>query len=207
MPWLSARLRLAELIMVQAHNENHDGVPGTLARSRTQAWINKGRNLARRVVKGCIRCRATAAKVENQRMGDLPPERCVPGDPPFTTIFLDLLGPVPVKGVVNKRAEMKVWPLLFVCQATGAMHLEVMHNCSTEALLLQWDRFVGIRGTPRKVVSDQGKQLTSSSNTATFSTKESPEAWDWKALEEVGAKAGTEWEFVAARCQFRNGLA
>ena len=32
-------------------------------------------------------------------------------------------------------------------------------------------------------------------------------SWNWKELEEAGAKAGTEWEFVAAGCQFRNGLA
>ena len=122
--------------MIQAHNENHEGPPGTLARSRTQVWIHKGRNLARKVARNCVRCRAAAAKVERQRMGDFPLERCVPGNPPFTAICLDLLGPVMVKGVVNKRAEMKVWPLLFVCQVTGALHLEVMHNYSTEALLL-----------------------------------------------------------------------
>ena len=68
-------------------------------------------------------------------MGDLPPERCVPGDPPFTAICLDLLGPVVVKAMVNKRSHMKVWPLLFVCQATGAMHFEVMHDYSTGAPL------------------------------------------------------------------------
>ena len=95
---------------------------------------------------------------------------------------------------------MKVWPLLFVCQATGAMHLEVMHDYGTEALQLQWDRFIALRGTPRKVVSNQGKQLTSSSNAAAFSNKENPESWNWKELQEAGAKAGTEWEFVAAGC-------
>ena len=85
--------------------------------------------------------------------------------------------------------------------------MEVMHNYGTEALLLQWDRFVSIRGTPSKVVSDQGKQLTSSSNAAAFTAKESPEAWDWQEMKEAGARAGTTWEFVPAGCQFRNGLA
>ena len=70
-----------------------------------------------------------------------------------------------------------------------------------------WDLFFALRGTPSKVVSDQGKQLTSSSNAAAFSNKENPESWNWKELEEAGAKSGTKWEFVAAGCQFRNGLA
>ena len=139
-------------------------------------------------------------------MGALPEERCLPGVKPFSAICLDLLGPVVVKAMVNKRSHMKVWPLLFVCQATGAMHFEVMHDYGTGALLLQWDHFVSIRGTPSKVVSDQGKQLTSSSNAAAFSAKEAPESWNWKELEEAGARSGTEWEFVPAGCQFRNGL-
>ena len=57
------------------------------------------------------------------------------------------------------------------------------------------------------VVSDQGKQLTSSSNTAAFNAKESPDAWNWEEMKESGARAGTTWEFVPAGCQFRNGLA
>ena len=57
------------------------------------------------------------------------------------------------------------------------------------------------------MVSDQGKQLTSSSNEAAFTKKEKPESWNWKELQEAGAKAGTEWKFVEAGCQFRNGLA
>ena len=111
-------------------------------------------------------------------MGALPEERCELGAKPFTAICLDLLGPIVVKAMTNKRANMKVWPILLVCQATGAMHMEVMHNYGTNALLLQWSHFVSIRGTPTKVVSDQGKQLTSSRNAATLSAKESPEAWN-----------------------------
>ena len=71
-------------------------------------------------------------------MGALPEERCELGAKPFTAICLDLLGPIVVKAMANKRANMKVWPILFVCQATGAMHMELMHNYGTEALLLQW---------------------------------------------------------------------
>ena len=96
LPVLLPKSRLAELFMIQAHNENHEGPPGTLARCRAQVWIPQGRNLARKVARKCVRCRAAAAKVEKQRMGDLPLERCVPGSPPFTAICLDLLGPIMV---------------------------------------------------------------------------------------------------------------
>ena len=101
-------------------------------------------------------------------------ERICPGSLPFSNICLDLLGPIDVKGVVNKRAGMKVWPILFVCQAMGALHIEVMTDYCTQALLLQWQKFVSIRGMPRKVVCDQGKQLTSSKKVAAFPAKETP---------------------------------
>ena len=149
LPILLPSSRLAELIMIEAHLENHDGAPGTLARSRTRAWIHRGRYLARKVASRCVHCRAAAACIQEQRMGALPEERCELGAKPFAAICLDLLGPILVKAMSNKRANMKVWPILFVCQATGAMHMEVMHNYGTDALLLQWSRLVSIRGTPR----------------------------------------------------------
>ena len=77
-------------------------------------------------------------------MGALPIERLSFGSKPFHSVCLDLLGPILVKSMVNKRASMKVWPLLFVCQVTGAVHCEVMHSYGTPAFLLQWSRFVTI---------------------------------------------------------------
>ena len=58
LPILNSRGRLAELLMIQAHYRNHEGVAGTLATSRAQVWILKGRYLARRIVKECVYCRA-----------------------------------------------------------------------------------------------------------------------------------------------------
>ena len=86
---------------MQAHNENHDGPAGVLARSRGQVWIHRGRYLARKVEKDCTYCHKKKKMVE-QRMGQLPVERIAFGTPPFSAVCLNLLGPVLVKGVVNK---------------------------------------------------------------------------------------------------------
>ena len=56
LPILVKNSRLAELMMLDAHKNNHEGVAGTLAASRAQVWILKGRYLARKVVKGCMYC-------------------------------------------------------------------------------------------------------------------------------------------------------
>ena len=100
-------------------------------------------------------------------MGDLPPERADVNTPPWTYICLDLMGPVLVKSMVNKRASMKVWPLVFVCQATGATAVLLMHDYGTEAFLLQYEHFTSVRGHPAKIVSDKGSQLTSAGNYVT----------------------------------------
>ena len=102
---------------------------------------------------------------------------------------------------------MKVWPLLFVCQVTVAVHCEVMHSYGMPAFLLQWSRFVAIRGDPAVAVSDCGSQLKSSKDVIAYPDTESPENWDWAGVKSDGAKRGTSWRFVPPGAQFRNGLA
>ena len=82
-----------------------------------------------------------------------------------------------------------------------------MHSYGTAAFLLQWTKFVSIRGDPEVVVSDRGSQLTSKNNVVAFSDKESPTAWGWDEVKAEGARKGTDWRWVPAGSQFRNGLA
>ena len=115
-------------------------------------------------------------------MGALPEERLNFGSKPFHSICLDLLGPIMVRSMVNKRASMKVWLLLFVCQSTGAVHCEVMHEYGTQAFLLQWNIFTAIQGDPAVAVSDCGSQLKSSKNTVAYPDTEAPENWNWEGV-------------------------
>ena len=56
--------------------------------------------------------------------------------PPWTFVALDLLEPVTVSAICNKRFYMKVWPLVVTCFATRAVQLLVMHDYNTQAFLL-----------------------------------------------------------------------
>ena len=134
----------------------------------------------------------------NKLAGDLPEERVNIGMKPFTFVCLDFIEPI----LVNKRAPMKVYPLLLVCQATGALHTEVAHDYSAGAFQLALDHYTSVRGYPFKVVSDKGSQLTSGGNHLAFSSEEM-----WQDVEESSARHGTDWEFVPAGAQFRSGLA
>ena len=207
LPILLPSSRLARLIMEDAHNQDHKGPKSTLWRARAKAWVWRGYKLAKEVERNCRWCKAKKKKMLEQRMGDLPEDRFDLGSPPFTFVSLDLMGPVIVKGMVNKRGVMKAWPLIIVCRSTGAVHTQLMHSYGTEAFLLQWSNFVALRGAPRRVVSDRGSQLTSSENYVTWKSSEDPSKWGWKEIEERSAREGTDWEFVPSGCQWRNGLA
>ena len=83
-------------------------------------------------------------------MGSFPEERISPNTKPFTSICINFLGPTMVKAMTNKRAHLKVWPIVFVCQATGALHIKVAHDYGANAFTLQFDHFVAIRDAPRR---------------------------------------------------------
>ena len=132
-------------------------------------------------------CIVSRAVTLEQKMADLPEERYSPS-PAFTFVCLDLAAPIKVKAMTNKRAEMKCWPIIFVCQVTGAVHIELMHDYGCEAFLLQFEHFRHLRGNPAVIVSDRGSQLTANANYVTWPTKEDPSKWNWGQVEEVSAR-------------------
>ena len=130
--------------MIQSHEENHEESAGTLAHSRAYVWVVKGRSLARKLARSCPRFRLEKCRMLQQKVGQLPEDRIEIGCLPFSYISLDLLGPVKVKGIVNKRSQMGCYPLLFVCQLTGAMHVKLMVDYSMAVFLVQWGGFTAL---------------------------------------------------------------
>lgn len=52
----------------------------------------------------CFDCRRRQVPVCNQKMADLPEERVIPGQPPFSHVGIDFFGPFPVK---QGRSQVK----------------------------------------------------------------------------------------------------
>ena len=61
-------------------------------------------------------------------MGQSPEEKVTLQQPSFTGICFNFLGPFIVKGALNKGVYMKVWLLLFFCQATEAIYFNILHS-------------------------------------------------------------------------------
>ena len=205
LPILMSQTRAAYLYMNRAHcgefGTEHKSIAETLARSRTSVWIHRGRDLAKKICNSCPLCIKNKKRLCGQQMARIRPERLVVCRP-WTYVSLDFAGPYKVRGVVNSRARMKCWILVYVCCSTKAVCLLATCGYSTQSFLLRHSEFVARKGAPDKIVSDRGVQLVSAG--ILLAAKESPEKWDWNKV--TRANSTNNWEFVPIGSQHRNGL-
>ena len=204
LPILTRNTRLARLIMIESHEEDHRSNPSdVMARSRQRAWIIGARNLAKEVCKVCPVCRLRKVQLAKQLMADIPEHQLYPC-PPFTYISLDFAGPYQARAMGNSRANIKCWGLVIICQNTRAVKMLATAGYSTDDFLTCYHRFTANHGCPLLVVSDAGSQLRKA---GTVVEKGDPAGLDWQRIVEGAAKSGTEWKCVEPGCQWRNGLA
>ena len=131
-----------------------------LAEVRWQVWIIGGSQLAKNVIKSCVRCRR-ALKTLPMKIGEAPlhftrlplAKGCA-----FYEIGIDMAGPFYCKHG-RTRAVAKRFVLLFVCCWTRALSLEAMDGASTESCVLAFLRHCNLYGFPRLVNSDRGSNL------------------------------------------------
>nr|XP_055074008.1 uncharacterized protein LOC129453697 [Misgurnus anguillicaudatus] len=131
----------------------HPGPERVFAELRRKVWILKGREAVRKHQRTCHECCKWRSKPASQKMADLPPPRLRLFKPAFHSTGMDCFGPFSVK--VGRRTE-KRWGLLFKCMTTRAVHLEVLTSMDTDAFLMALRRFIGRRGKPAELYSDQG---------------------------------------------------
>ena len=198
---------LSTLIARQAHRSGHEGVSATLLKMRKRAWVIRGRRLAQKIVDSCILCKKRTAKLCQQVMAELPPERTTPAAP-FEYTTTDLFGPYKVRDDVKKRVSIKVWGVAFCCMASRAIHAELVNAMSTEAFLLAYQRFTAIRGHPRKIWSDPGTNFIGA-KTVLEDMYSYLNKLDKPAIEKAAAENGTtfHWKIHPADSPHRNGAA
>lgn len=115
--------------------------------------IPKLRQLLKKVVKTCARCKLLTAKPIIPEMAELPQGRLMPFTRPFTFTGIDCLGPIDV--LVGRRHE-KRWICLFTCLTVRAIHLEILYHMDHDSFILAFRSFTQDRGHPKKVFSDNG---------------------------------------------------
>ena len=97
----------------------------------------------------------------------------------------------------------KVWGCLFTCLKVRAVHLELVHHMSAESFLMALRRFVGRRGKPKMIISDNAGQF-----------KQGAEVMDriWvnmlkdEAVQSYVAQENIEWKWITEYSPWKGGF-
>ncbi|GFW37752.1 integrase catalytic domain-containing protein [Trichonephila clavipes] len=82
-------------------------------------------------------------------MGDLPKERITP-EKVFNSTGIDLCGPFFIKNKYQRKGpEIKVYVCIFICLVTKAIHLEIISDLTSQALIAALKRFISRRGNSK----------------------------------------------------------
>lgn len=161
---------ITKMIIAHHHKEvKHQGRGLTINEIRSHGyWIPGINRVVASYIRQCIICRRHRRPTEEQRMADLPTERVEPS-PPFTFCGMDCFGPFFTK---QGRKETKRYGLLFTCFSSRAVHIEMLDDMSTDALINGLRCFIAIRGAVRQIKSDQGTNFIGAKNELKEALKE-----------------------------------
>ncbi|XP_053687243.1 uncharacterized protein LOC128736780 [Sabethes cyaneus] len=124
---------------------------------RQRFYVPRLRVLVKSVANRCQWCKIKKARPSVPRMAPLPVARLSPFIRPFSYVGLDYFGPIIVK---VGRANAKRWIALFTCLTVRAVHVEVAFDLSTRSCICCIRRFIGRRGAPIEIYSDNGRNFT-----------------------------------------------
>ena len=194
--------RITRLIMQFCHEFCHAGQDGTLSRFRMLGyWAVRAGVLAKSIKHHCVTCRKLSKILLQQPLGQYPEELFL-NPIAWGYVQLDLIGPYDCKGDVNQRARKKTWGMIIVDCNSGAVHLDIVQDYSTHAVLLSLRRFGSLRGWPSIISSDPGSQLESASGKL--------ESW-WvtmgDSLRTYGSTRNFKWEISPPDSPWRQGKA
>ena len=121
-------------LITEDHHRNggHGEMTNTWASLRNKYWVVKG------------------------AMTVLPEERLSTGNSLFYFTGVDYFVPLYVK---QGRKLVKRYGCLFTCLTMRAVHIEIASNLSSSLFINAPRRFIGRRGKPRKIFSDNGTSL------------------------------------------------
>ena len=155
---LPTKDEFTKLVIAQYHvDSGHMGINHTRAKIRSKFWIPKDTPIIKAVLKECKSC--YDQRGQRYHISDSPdlPSFRFDVDHPWDTVFLDMTGHFFIKDK-DENAE-KVYFIVFVCASTGAGHIEIAMDASSQAFANTFERFCSRRGVPKTVISDQGSNF------------------------------------------------
>lgn len=182
----------------------HAGPQQLLFSIREHFWPIGGRNLAKKIVRNCVRCFRNNPQQIQTPMGELPNLRVTPTAPFFAT-GVDYAGILIIKDRKGRGYKTsKAYLCLFVCFAIKAVHLELVSDLTSEAFLAALRRFCARRGKPTHIYSDNGTNFVGANrelqDLVRFLKTEA------KNIEVTSGEMGITWHFIPAHSPHFGGL-
>ncbi|XP_058802443.1 uncharacterized protein LOC131670671 [Phymastichus coffea] len=202
---LDGRSHLAKLVLRWAHARSlHGGFRSTYARVLQKAWITGGKSRVKRHLRQCLICARISARTAAQGMAPLPAVRVTPSWP-FSHCGVDYAGPFPLcRSRGRGLPTIKGYVALFVCMSTKAIHLELVGDLTTASFLGALTRFIGRRGRPNEIWSDNGTNFRGASLELRRLLQEAE--IDWGLVEGKLAQDGVSWRFIPPAAPHFGGL-
>ncbi|XP_046142528.1 uncharacterized protein LOC123988000 [Osmia bicornis bicornis] len=162
---LPSHHHVTDLLIRESHERTlHAGIQNTLYTMRQRYWLLDGRNQVRKIVRRCVRCFRFRPTAIQPKMADLPRSR-VEEVAVFTNVGVDFCGPFFIKEKKKRnKVRLKAYGCIFICMTVKAIHIEIVSDLSTESFLGALKRFIGRRGVPTNIYSDNGTNFVGASN-------------------------------------------
>lgn len=121
-------------------------------------------------------------------MANLPSERVLSDEPPFTKVGMDFFGPFDIK---RGRTTVKRYGVIFTCMVIRAVHIEVAPSLDTDSCINAIRRFIARRGQVKSITSDNGTNLVG----AEREMRQSIETWNREKIHHELAQKNISWHF------------
>jgi hypothetical protein len=150
---------LTNLIVDSTHrNLCHAGVYSVLKSLRAKFWILHYYSVVRKVIRQCTKCRRYNNKPLTLNQSAYRDFRVAPPNKPFSSVFLDYMGPWYVNIGLNRT---KVWVLIITCLFTRAVNLRVCLSADTSEFLKAVQLHIYQYGVFQECRADLGSQISS----------------------------------------------
>ena len=174
----------------------HGGVGLTMEFIRRDYWIPQLRQLVKKAIKRCNGCKRFQARAfASPPEGSLPIDR-TEGSRPFQVVSVDYAGPIIYKR--TQRQEGKAYILLFACNLTRALYLELLPDQTAEEFLKSLKRFIARKVRPEKIYSANGKTFVAGAKWLKRIMKE-------ESLQNLLAHQHIKWQFNFSKAPWWGG--
>ena len=164
-------------------------------------WIIKAKNTIKRIQHECIKCFRVNPQTVNQLMGNLPKAR-IKLTTPFVNTAVDYTGFYMIKTSSTRNSSaIKAYVVVFKCMCTGAIHLDVATDLSSQAFIAVLDRFVSRRGLCAEMFTDNATCFQGANNVLKKIVNEMI-----PAINQYCAEKMIKWNFTTPRSPSAGGI-